>query len=85
MIDSVNTSSVLDIQDSVGIDHLNAVADKTYSIDSVQCTQQVNVNADSWTPNYDVIGCAGGSFKQPPCTDLSDTGVCPVGCYEIFD
>ena len=54
-------------------------------MDPIDCTNTANINADSWTPSFDVIGCEGGSFKQPPCTDLSDTVICPVGCYEIFD
>ena len=84
VIDSVNISSVLDFTSTVAINFLTSVSTKAYTLDPINCSPG-NVNADSWTPSFDVIGCEAGSFKQPPCTDLSNTVICPVGCYEIFD
>lgn len=85
VIDNVNISAVLDVEDSVALDFFTALASKSYTMDPIDCTGTTNINADSWTPSFQIIDCGAGAFKQPPCTDLSDTVVCPVGCYEVFD
>lgn len=64
---------------------LKALAYKSYTIDPVTCTNQANVNGDSWVPSRNVISCLGGSYAQNPCGDLSSTFTCPLGCYQLYD
>lgn len=64
---------------------LRGLASKAYTIDSVTCTNRANVVGDSWVPSRSVISCQGGSYAQNPCTNLSNTTTCPIGCYQIYD
>ena len=52
VIDNVNISAVLDVQDSIALDFFNALASKSYTKDPIDCTGTTNINADSWTPSF---------------------------------
>lgn len=75
----------LEIQDTVGLNFLTAVANKVYTKDAVLCTNQANINGDSWVPSRAIISCQGGAYAQNACNDLSNTVTCPLGCYQIYE
>lgn len=68
----------------MAINFLTAVANKVFSKHPTACTVTALVDGDSWVPSRSLISCAGGSYAQAPCNDLSSTVTCPQGCYEIY-
>lgn len=84
VIGDVKTTVKLEIQDTVGLNFLTALANKVYTKDAVLCTNQANINGDSWVPSRAIINCQGGAYAQNACNDLSNTVTCPLGCYQIY-
>ena len=85
VITQVKTTVKLEIQDTVALNFLTALANKVYTKNAVTCTNVANINGDSWVPSRSIITCQGGSYAQNACNDLSNTVQCPLGCYQIYE
>ena len=81
-VNKVLNARLIDVNDTIALNHITAVRLVSYPID-IACTT-LNVQGDSWMPSYDLYSCPGGKASNTPCGDLSSTGTCPLGCYEIL-
>lgn len=55
----IKECSLFDVQDSVALDFLNGVAEKSYTLNAA-CTNSANVNSDSWVASKDQMSCQTG-------------------------
>jgi hypothetical protein len=79
IITSVSNASKLDLNDTFSRAFFNALASKTYTVGGTCNT--TTVNGDCWVPSYTTGTCNSGIGWLGPCSDLSNLGTCPLGCY----
>lgn len=82
-VTKVRDAKLLDVNDSIALNFISGVRLVSYSID-VSCNT-LRVQGDSWMPSYDLYSCPGGKAQNNPCLDLSSTGTCALGCFEIMN
>ena len=78
-VTSISNAQIYEINDTNAINHLTQVHAIGFPL-HVSCNT-INVNGDSWAPSYNLFSCPGGKAQNNPCTDLSSTTVCVLGCY----
>ncbi len=78
-VTKVQKAKLLDVNDSISLNHLTKVQSIAYPINTF--CNVINVQGDSWMPSYDIYTCPGGKAQNNPCLNLQSLSTCPAGCY----